>query len=129
MILAICVGILLLFSLFFHLMAVVSVYRFPDVYNRIHGLAQCTTCGSIFSVFSVLFYSLWRFMAGGESRFMVLFIHAAIAGIFLWITNPTAIHALARALHRSGVEPYPCALDHLEEKNKEMKKREGGVES
>jgi multicomponent Na+:H+ antiporter subunit G len=125
--LGICVGLLLLVTLFYNLMSLVGVYRFPDVYNRIHSLAQCTTCGSIFSVFSVLAYALGRWLMGGESRFMVLFIHAAIAGVFLLCTNPVAFHALARAIHRSGLMPDPCVADALEEKEKEMKKREGGV--
>ena len=128
-ILGICVGFLLLFSLFFHLMSVVAMYRFPDAYNRIHGLAQCTTCGTIFSVLAVLVYSLGRWFMDGESRFIVFFIHAAIAWAVLFFTNPTAVHALARAMIRSGLAPEPCVLNHLEEKNIEMKKREGGKTS
>ena len=132
MILGICVGALLLVSLFFNLMAVISVYRFPDVYNRIHGLAQCTTGGSIFSIFAVLFYALARWLIEGESRFLVFFIHTAVAGVVLLFTNPTAFHALARAIHRSGTLPEPALIDHLEEKNQrdrenEKKQREGGA--
>ena len=128
-ILGICVGLLLFVSLFFHLMSAVSMYRFPDSYNRIHGLAQTTTCGTIFTVLSLLAYSLGRWFIEGESRFIVFFIHSAIAGAVLLFTNPVAVHALARAMHRSGLVPEPCVLDHLEEKNlkeKEKKKREGG---
>lgn len=123
--LAIFVGVLLLVSLFFHFMSVVSMYRFPGAYNRIHGVAQCTTGGTIFCVLAVLAYALGRWLIGGESRFMVFFIHTAIAGVVLLFTNPNAIHALARAMHRSGLAPEPSVLDHLEEKNIEMKKREG----
>jgi multicomponent Na+:H+ antiporter subunit G len=126
LVLAIFVGLLLLVSLFYNLFSVISMYRFPDVYNRIHGVAQCTTCGTIFSVFAVLTYSLGRWLLEGEARFMVFFIHAAIAGVVLLFTNPTAIHTLARAMYRSGIVPEPCVLDHLDEKYKEMKKREGG---
>jgi multicomponent Na+:H+ antiporter subunit G len=127
--LGLAVAALLVLSLFFHTMAIFGVYRLPDVYTRIHSLAHATTLGSIFCVFSVLAYALGRWLLSGEPRFMVLFIHTVIAGIFLWITNPTAIHALARAMHRSGVVPHPASMDHLEDRNKAMKKREGGVES
>jgi multicomponent Na+:H+ antiporter subunit G len=54
---------------------------------------------------------------------MVFFIHAVIAVIVLFLTNPTGGHALARAAHRSGVLPEPAIVDRLEE----MEKRRGGI--
>ena len=125
-ILGICVGLLLLVSLFFNTLGVASLYRFPDVYTRLHGGTKCTTFGTLFSVFALLLYSFVRFLAAGESRFLVLFIHAIIAGAVLLISNPTGGHALARAAHRSGTLPEPAIVDALEEMEK-TKKREGGV--
>ena len=127
-ILGIFVGMLLLVSLFFNCMGVISLYRFPDVYTRLHGATKCTTFGTLFSVFALLLYSFVRFMAvEGESRFMVFFIHVLIAGGVLLISNPTGCHALARAAHRAGILPEPAIVDALEEKEREMKKHKGGV--
>jgi len=125
-ILGIFVGALLLVSLFFNCLGVVSLYRFPDVYTRLHGATMCTTFGTLFALFALLLYSFVRFIAvEDESRFLVFFIHAIIAGAVLLITNPTGGHALARAAHRSGVLPEPAIVDALEEREREMKKREG----
>ena len=127
MILGFFVGILILVSLFFNTMGIIAIYRFPDVYTRIHGVAKCTTFGTLFSVFALLLYSFVRFLAEGENRFLVLFIHVFLAGAVLFCTNPIGIHALSRAIHRSGQRPDPAMIDALAEKEKEMKKREGGV--
>lgn len=124
MILGILVGLLLLVSVFFNCLGVISLYRFPDVYTRLHGATKCTTFGTLFAIFAILLYSFWRFMAvEGESRFLVLFIHVVIAGVVLLISNPTGGHALARAAHRSGVLPEPSIVDALEE----SEKRKGGM--
>ena len=114
MILGIFVGALLLVSLFFNCLGVVSQYRFPDVYTRLHGATKCTTFGTLFSIFALLFYSFFRFLSDGESRFMVFFAHAVIAGAVLLVSNPTGGHALARAAHRSGILPEPAIVDALE---------------
>ena len=128
MILGIFVGAPLLVGLFFNCMGVASLYRFPDVYTRIHGATKCTTFGTLFSVFALLLYAFGRFLAAeGENRFLVFIIHTIIAGAVLLITNPTGCHALARAAHRSGVLPEPAIVDVLEEAEREMKKREGGT--
>ena len=124
MILGLFVGALLLVSLVFNCLGVISLYRFPDVYTRLHGATKCTTFGTLFAVFALLLYSIVRFLAAeGESRFLVLFIHAFIAAVVLLISNPTGGHALARAAHRSGILPEPAVVDALED----AEKRKGGV--
>jgi multicomponent Na+:H+ antiporter subunit G len=125
-VLGIFVGALLLVSLFFNTLGVASLYRFPDVYTRLHGGTKCTTFGTLFSVFALLLYSFVRFLSVEDgSRFLVFFIHVLIAGAVLLISNPTGGHALARAAHRSGILPEPAIVDALEEMEK-MKKRNGG---
>ena len=121
MILGFFVGLLLLVSLFFNCLGVVSLYRFPDVYTRLHGATKCSTFGTLFTVFGLLLYSFARFMAEGERRFLVLFIHVAVGGVVLLISNPTGAHALARAAHRSGILPEPAVVDDLEDADKRKK--------
>jgi multicomponent Na+:H+ antiporter subunit G len=115
------VGLLLLVSLFFNCLGVASLYRFPDVYTRLHGATKCTTFGTLFAIFGLLLYSFVHFMVSGERRFLVLFIHVVIGGAVLLISNPTGGHALARATHRSGILPEPAAVDALEEADKRKK--------
>jgi multicomponent Na+:H+ antiporter subunit G len=123
-ILGIFVGLLLLVGLTFNCLGVVSLYRFPDVYTRMHGATKCTTFGTLFIVFALLLYSLVRFFAvEGETRFLVFFVHTVIAGVVLLISNPTGAHALARAAHRAKILPTPSIVDALEEKEK----NKGGI--
>ena len=125
MILGLLVIPLLLVSIAFNTLGVVSLYRFPDVYTRLHGATKCTTFGTLFAVAALLLYSAAHYLAGNGDRFLVLFIHTVIAAIVLLISNPTGGHALARAAHRSGILPEPAIVDALEDAEKE--KREGGV--
>ena len=115
------VALLLLVSLFFNCWGVVSLYRFPDAYTRLHGATKCSTFGTLFTVFGLLLYSFTRFMAEGERRFLVLFIHVAVGGVVLLISNPTGAHALARAAHRSGILPEPAIVDDLEDADNRKK--------
>ena len=124
MILGIFVGILLILSLFFSCVGVISMYRFPDFYTRLHGGAKCTAFGVIFAIFALLLYSFARFMAvEGENHFPAFFIHVLIAGAVFLVSGPAGNHALARAAHRAGVLPEPAIADALEE----MEKRGKGV--
>jgi len=124
MILGLLIIPLLLVSLAFSALAVFGLYRMPDVYTRIHGVALIQTFGTLFAVGAILFYSAVSYLAGYGDRFLVLFIHVFIAVIVHIITNPTGTHALARAAHRSGIMPEPAIIDALAEKEK----REGGAE-
>ena len=114
-ILAVVVLPLLLISIVFNTLGVVSLFRFPDIYTRLHGATKCTTFGTLFSVFALLIYSLGRYFVTGEARFVVLLVHTVIAAAVLMISNPTGAHALARASHRKGFLPEPAVVDDLEE--------------
>jgi len=46
----------------------------------------------------------------------VLAIHSAVALIAILLTNPVGAHAIARAAHRSGVQPVGAVIDELAEK-------------
>lgn len=109
----------LLICLGFNSLGAFSLYRFPDVYTRLHGATKCTTFGTIFSALAVVIYSIGRLFQTGESRFGVLAIHSMVAVFVLLVTNATGAHALARAAHRSGVMPLRAVVDRLEESEEE----------
>ena len=110
------VGILILIGLGFNALGAFSLYRFPDVYTRLHGATKCTTFGTLFTMFAVVAYSLGKLLTTGEVRFGVFIIHGAVAALVLLITNATGAHAIARAAHRSGIFPALAVVDRLEEK-------------
>ena len=126
MVLGLLIIPLLLVSVAFSALGVFSLYRFPDFYTRIHGVALIQTFGTLFAVAAILLYSAVSYLAGYGDRFLVLFIHVLIAVIVHVITNPTGVHALARAAHRSGIRPEHAIVNALEDAEKE--KREGGSE-
>ena len=106
---------LLLVGLAFNILGAVSLYRFPDVYTRLHGTTKCTTFGTIFTCFGVLAWALWRLGATGDGRFLTMALHVGVAVVALLVTNATGAHAIARAAHRSGVGPRQAGVDRLAE--------------
>jgi multicomponent Na+:H+ antiporter subunit G len=111
--LVLCVGIIA------NSLGAFSLYRFPDVYTRLHGATKCTTFGTIFMCLAAFLYALIRFISTGEWRFVVLIIHGIVAVFVLLVTNATGSHAIARAAWRSGTRPEPCFVDAMEEREHE----------
>jgi multicomponent Na+:H+ antiporter subunit G len=73
----------------------VGVIRFPDVYTRLHAATKCDTGGSI-SILVGLAVALGVSMVSLKI-FLVLFL--------IFLLNPVASHALARASHKYGIKP------------------------
>lgn len=116
MILDILIFVLIGIGLFFNLLAGIGLLRFPDVYTRLHAGTKCTTFGSIFLIGSVVLIglSLWW---ENDTNGSVLAIHSSVALIAILLTNPVGAHAIARAAHRSGVQPVGAVIDELAEKS------------
>lgn len=110
MIIVLFIGI----GLFFNLLGVIGLFRFPDVYTRLHAETKMTTFGAIFLTFSVILYGLAMLWETGGSEYISLSIHTFIALLALAFTNATGAHAIARAAHRSGEKPIGV-VDRLEE--------------
>ena len=114
--LEILIYILLGIGIFFNVLAGVGLLRFPDVYTRLHAGTKCTTFGSIFICGSVIILGLKMWYQGSTDG-SVLAIHTVGALVAILLTNPTGAHAIARAAHKSGVEPVGAVVDSLREKS------------
>ena len=88
--------ILLASGVFFTFVSVIGVLRLPDVYARAHTASQTDTLGAGLVVFAVV-------LAYG---FDTEVIKALLLLVFIFITNPTAAHAVARAAYEEGIEPW-----------------------
>ena len=104
-------------GLFFSVIGVFGLHRFPDVYTRLHAATKCTTFGSIFLIMAVVVKSVGIWVTEGAfTSQSILSIHAIIALVCLLVTNATSAHAIARAAHRSGEKPARAVVDDLEGK-------------
>jgi len=74
-------------GLFFFMVGTVGILRFPDVFTRAHSAAKCDTLGAMLSMVGLIIYNGFNFV----SLKIVLIL------IFVWITNPTATHLIAKA--------------------------------
>lgn len=116
MILDLLIFVFIGIGIFFNLLAGIGLLRFPDVYTRLHAGTKCTTFGSIFLIGAVVLIGLnlwWENDTNGS----VLAIHSVAALIAILLTNPVGAHAIARAAHRSGVQPVGAVIDELAEKS------------
>lgn len=88
--------VLLSGGVFFTFVSVVGVLRLPDVYSRAHTASQTDTLGAGLVVLAVV-------LAYGVETEV---IKALLLLVFIFITNPTAAHAVARAAYEEGIEPW-----------------------
>ena len=74
-------------GLFFYLVGVVGLIRLPDVFTRMHATTKCDTLGA-----GLLFLGLiiWQ-------GFTIFSLEIALILAFIWLTNPTAAHYIAKA--------------------------------
>ena len=82
--------ILLFLGVLFLLLGAIGILRFPDCYTRMHAAGKCDTLGALLVVSGLAFYH----GVSLESA-KILFI-----AVFIFLTSPTATHAIARAALR-----------------------------
>ena len=74
-------------GLFFFLVGTIGLLRLKDVMTRVHSAAKCDTLGALLCILALMLYS-----GGGFISLKLLFVI-----VFLWMTNPTATHLIAKA--------------------------------
>lgn len=103
--------IIIVVGVVFDTIGCIGLVRLPDVYNRLQAATKCVTlgtCGIMFGIF---------IMQGFNS----LGIKALVCIPFIFLTAPTAAHALARGAHLFGVKLWEKSVcDKYEEDKKEM---------
>ena len=89
-------GILVLVGAFFALVAVIGLWRLPDIYTRSHAASKTGTLGSGLVLIALAVHA-------GD----VAITSRALAGVvFFLLTAPIAAHLLARAAYAVG---YPLS--------------------
>ncbi|KCZ85789.1 MnhG/PhaG family monovalent cation/proton antiporter [Hyphomonas adhaerens MHS-3] len=77
------------------LIGTVGVLRFPDIYTRLHAASITDTSGAALVLIGMMLIS---------PGWLVISKLFAIC-VFIFLTSPTASHALANAAHTAGVQP------------------------
>ncbi len=91
---ALSVGALSL-GLVFVLAGAIGVIRLPDFYTRMHAAGVTDTLGAELVILGLML------QAGDWQTIAKL----ALVGLLLFLTSPTATHAVANAAHRAGHKP------------------------
>ena len=96
----------IIIGLSFDMLGCLGLVRLPDVYNRLQASTKCVTLGTCGIMFGV-------FLLNG---FNECGVKALLVMIFLFMTAPTAAHALARAAYKSGIKLWhKSAVDYYKE--------------
>ncbi|MEA3294659.1 MAG: monovalent cation/H(+) antiporter subunit G [Euryarchaeota archaeon] len=100
--------LLLLVGLFFTVAGTIGFVRFPDFYSRMHATGKCDTLGEGLMLLALIIY-----MIGYEGIFKGDLVHAFFVSVkiillilFILLANPTSTHAIAKAAHDVGLEPW-----------------------
>lgn len=89
-------ALLLLSGAVFLVAGTVGYVRLPDFFTRMHAIGKSDTLGALLTLLGIACLAGWTWVA---------FKLVIIAG-FLFVANPTATHAIARAGLLSGLEPW-----------------------
>ena len=93
---AIITGILLALGCFFIVVSSIGIVRFPDFYSRMHPAGKSDTLGQLLVLSGLMVYE----------GFSLVSVKLLIIIVFIFIVNPTATHALAKAAYVSGLKPW-----------------------
>lgn len=81
-------------GLFFFFVGTVGLIRLPDVLTRMHATTKCDTLGAGLIVLGVVLYLGFTFAS----------LKALLILAFIWLTNPTAAHIIAKAVVQKDKE-------------------------
>jgi monovalent cation/proton antiporter MnhG/PhaG subunit len=88
--------VLLLIGVLFFLAGTVGLLRLPDCYARIHAVSKCDTVGA-----GAILLALALLVGPDPNALKIVVLLALVL-----LSSPTSGHALARAAHLTGLEPW-----------------------
>jgi multicomponent Na+:H+ antiporter subunit G len=95
-------AVLLILGLVFFTGGAVGIIRFPDFYSRLHPAGKLDTAGLVITMGALAFYTAGSFTLGAViTAFKIILIV-----VFVFITSPTATHAIIDAGVRAGLTPW-----------------------
>lgn len=105
----ILVIIFLLCGLLFFAGGSIGILRLPDFYSRLHPAGKLDTTGLLMTMIALALYTVQDWSVGS----LLTGLKIILIVVFVFITSPTATHAIVDAGVRAGLGPW-------------TKKRKGG---
>ena len=94
--------VLLILGLVFFTGGAVGIIRFPDFLSRLHPAGKLDTAGLVTTMGALALYTSSSFTLGAViTAFKIILIV-----VFVFITSPTATHAIIDAGVRAGLTPW-----------------------
>lgn len=91
MLMNVMIVLLLAGGAFFFLVGTVGLIRLPDAFTRMHATTKCDTLGAGLILVGLILQQ------GLQMTSLKLFVIL----VFIWLTNPTAAHIIAKAAYYS----------------------------
>lgn len=99
------IAFLLVTGLVFFTGGALGIVRYPDFYSRLHPAGKLDTGGLVITLFAVALYTIGPLtLAAAMTSIKILLII-----LFVFVTSPTAIHAIVDAGVRAGLQPWEKA--------------------
>ncbi len=89
-------GLLMASGVFFLLTGTIGYIRMPDFFTRMHAISKPDTLGALLSTLGLACLAGWTLVA----------LKLLLVALFIFIANPVATHAIARAGLRAGLVPW-----------------------
>lgn len=83
-------------GLFFMVVGALGLLRLPDFYTRAHASGKCDTLGEGLMLVGFMLYE-------GAT---LISLKLLLLVIFIYISSPTAVHALVNVAYNRGVRPW-----------------------
>ncbi len=98
----IAIIISLICGLIFYTGGAIGILRFPDFYSRLHPAGKLDTTGLVITMGALALHTAGSF---SFSELMTT-LKIILIVVFVFITSPTAIHAIVDAAVRVGLKPW-----------------------
>mgnify|MGYP001816923161 CR=1 FL=1 len=96
----IIIAILLACGLLFFTGGTVGIIRFPDFYSRMHPAGKLDTFGQVMTIGTLALY-----VAASHGSLLTA-LKIVLIVVFIFLTSPTATHAIVDAGVRAGLRPW-----------------------
>jgi multicomponent Na+:H+ antiporter subunit G len=104
-VLSILTIILLLLGLFFFFAGTVGILRLPDFCSRLHAAGKCDSQAAVLVIVGIALYNLEPF----SFEALLVSTKLLLIAVFIFVTSPTATHAITEAALVLGVKPWTRA--------------------